>query len=290
MSLSRRRLAGQSFDLMVPYHYSPEIAEFFRSVEVIWLVWVISLALFLVLTIYGLRSLGKISLRDIRVRLCGLIHDESGASYSLSFAMVFPIYVLIIALILEATFMLVAKMGTMYAAFGAARSAIVWTTVEKPNDRQSMRTSITGKSQKMAQQAAIQAMVPFASGLHPGNSSTSQAANDYLKAYKAYTDGATKKPLRAEYIIGKYNYAAGSVRTSLSGVRQGEFWKEDIVATVSYDAPFLLPYIGKLLGGKERTVNGVKVTCLTIQSKAALLTECPMNDTGSLGISYATAK
>jgi len=270
---------------MTPYQYSPEFAEYFRSVETIWLVWIASVALFLVLTVYGLRTLSKIPIRDWQGKLRGLLRGESGAAYSLSFAMVFPIYVLIIALILEATFMLVAKMGTMYAAFAAARSAIVWTTVEKPNDRVN---DLTLTSWGMAKKAAVQAMVPFASGMHPGKgTSQSTAANAYLKAYKDYTEG--KGGLRDDYIINKYNYADQAVSVLLKSVGSGKIWEKDIEATVTYQAPFLLPYVGRLLGGEVKTINGVKVVCLPIQSKAALLTECPMNAAGSLGINYATA-
>jgi hypothetical protein len=257
----------------------------------VWFIWSLSIVSFFVLTFFGIRKLRKVPFSDfgnienIRNHLWCFFKEEGGVAYSLSFAMVFPIYVLIVALILEATFMLIAKTGTLYAAFAAARSAIVWTTVEKPSDRYS---EITGKSKNMAQQAAVQAMVPFASGLHQGNSSNNQAATNYLKAYQAYSEG--KSNIRDEYVVNKYVYANRAVQTSLKSVGNGEIWKKDVEAVISYDAPFLLPYIGKLFGGKIKTINGVKVTVLTIQSQVSLLTECPMNDKGSLGISYATAK
>lgn len=273
---------------MAPYQYHLEFAEIFRSVEIVWMVWVVSVILFFVMTVRGIRRLKKLSLRNLSKSIGRFLSSENGGHYPLSFVLVFPIYVLIVALILEASFMLVAKMGTIYAAFAASRSAIVWTTVEKPSDRNG---DITGRSRSKARQAAVQAMVPFSSGLHPGNSSNSQkASSDYLKAYKAYTQGESKNKVRDEYVLNKYRYADGAVSVSLASQGNGEIWKKDVEATVSYEAPFLLPYVGKLLGGKQKAIGGAKVTCLTIQSKAALLQECPMNDKGALGIRYATSK
>ena len=272
---------------MTYYQYTPEFAEYFRSVETIWLVWTVAVAIFLMLTLYGLRSLSKVPIRDFCGKFRGLIRDEDGAAYSLSFVMVFPIYVLIIALILETTFMLVAKMGTIYAAFAAARTSIVWTTVEKPGGNGGVNLTTTS----MAQRAAVQAMVPFASGMHQmqGTSQNANAdADAYLKAYKAYTEGKTKNSLRDKYILNKFKYAEEAVIVLPICVGDGECWQQDIEATVFYEAPFLLPYIGRLLGGEIKNFSGTRVVSITMTSKATLLNECPKNPSGSLGINYAT--
>ncbi len=63
-----------------------------------------------------------------------LVFDEDGAAYTLSYVMVIPVYALLICLIIESVLMMTAKLGTVYAAFAAARTASVWssaTTWEK---------------------------------------------------------------------------------------------------------------------------------------------------------------
>ena len=65
-------------------------------------------------------------------------HDEEGAAYSLSFVMVIPIYGALDVLDHRRTLILTAKLGTVYAAYAAARTASVWsshTTWEKTMEK-----------------------------------------------------------------------------------------------------------------------------------------------------------
>ena len=67
-----------------------------------------------------------------------LANDEDGAAYTLSYVMVIPVYALLICLIIESVLMLTAKLGTVYAAYAAARTASVWssaTTWEKTMEK-----------------------------------------------------------------------------------------------------------------------------------------------------------
>ena len=59
-------------------------------------------------------------------QLCSLHKDERGGAYTLSYVMVIPIYLIAFCFVVETTFMLIAKLGTNYASFAAARTAIVW--------------------------------------------------------------------------------------------------------------------------------------------------------------------
>src|SRR5262245_56396176 len=105
--------------------------------------------------------------------------DEDGAAYTLSYVMVIPMYALLMCTIVEMALMLTAKLGTVYAAYAAARSASVWSSATEWE-----------KAQEKAKTAAVQAMVPFSSGTQ---SIIQSAAPDdfadsgfYTAAYELY--------------------------------------------------------------------------------------------------------
>ena len=136
--------------------------ELFRGMEIVWILWFSSVALLGFLTWHLLIRLVRLDYRAVFARLCPrrIHNDTNGAAYSLSFIMVLPFLVLSIALVMETTFMLVAKIGTMHAAFAAARTASVWTTRDAR-----FQTSDDDflLARAKAQQAAVTAMVPYSS-------------------------------------------------------------------------------------------------------------------------------
>jgi len=140
--------------------------ELFRSVEIVWATWFSCLILLGLLTRHLLLRLVRLDYRAVfaRLNLRRIHSDTSGAAYSLSFIMVLPFLVLLIALIIETTFMLVAKIGTMQAAFASARTASVWTT----RDRDYTSTDDFHLAKDKAQQAAVTAMVPYSSSFDTG--------------------------------------------------------------------------------------------------------------------------
>ena len=158
--------------------------ELFRSVAGIWVVWSISSALTLLLTA---RGLGK--LRGCKIRR--LIRAEEGAAYTLSYVMVMPLYLLLICAVIETSLMLVAKIGTEYAAFAAARTAIVRYSAESP-----------GEAESLTRAAAVRAFVPFAS-TH-GNLRRERVDSDVSEAeIDAYLEAS---PLNvATRILGAHN-------------------------------------------------------------------------------------
>jgi hypothetical protein len=249
----------------------------FESVENIWIVWLTSL---IVLAGF-LGLLADRTQPNILLRLKRFHSDECGATYSLSFVMVFPFMVLICGLILETSTLLITKGGTMHAAFCAARSAAVWSTVNYPNeavdDVGSNRLAIE-KSHK----AAVIAMTPWASGLQRLRSIDADSG-EFLDAYKDYTSKEiTQRKISGHYIRKKYTYAKQNTRVVLSygNGNQSQPWLRDIRASVIYDASFVIPFIGRLLGA---TVKNGRVV-YTIETTAALQNELPRNTTGHLGI------
>ena len=211
-----------------------------------------------------------------RMSLRRLALDEDGAAYTLSYVMVIPMYALLMCLIIETGLMLTAKLGTVYSAYAAARTASVWsshTTWEKAQDK--------------AKKAAFKTMTPFASGTQSALSSvptSGDSAGDFarlLLAYKAYG----KDSVATTYLAAKFGYATRHVTVSIAG--PPATWNADITAKVTYEFPFNVPGIGRILG--HRGFDGRFYFSIT--SEATVPNEGPQNDgntttRNSIGIGY----
>jgi len=204
--------------------------------------------------------------------LCRFGRDEEGAAYTLSFVMVIPIFALLICLIIEAALIMTAKLGTVYAAFAAARTASVWsshTTWEKTMEK--------------SKRAAIKTMVPFASGTQglisnlPTDKETAADGLAYWTAYQAYA----AKPESNKYVLAKYAYATRNVKLTIEGPPA----KSDtpITAKVTYQFPFNIPIIARILGDK-----GPDGYFFNISSTATIPNEGPRDDRKTIGIGYGT--
>lgn len=200
------------------------------------------------------------------------LNDEEGAAYSLSFVMVIPIYALLMCLIIEGALILTAKLGTVYSAYAAARTASVWsshTTWEKTMEK--------------SKHAALKTMVPFASGTQsfvssvPTDSATVANGAIYWGAYKVFA----KNPESNKYVIAKYGYASRNVKVSIEGPPE----KSDslITAKVTYQFPFNIPGIARILG--DRGPDGYY---FRISSTATIPNEGPQDDRKTIGIGYGT--
>lgn len=198
--------------------------------------------------------------------------DEEGAGYTLSFVMVIPIFALLICLIIEAALILTVKLGTVYSAFAAARTASVWsshTTWEKTLEK--------------SKRAALKTMVPFASGTQgilssvPTDDTTVADGLAYWGAYQAFA----KDPQSSKYLAAKYGYATRNVEVQIEGPPA----KSDapITAKVTYHFPFNLPGIARILG-----TLGPDGYYFEISSTATIPTEGPQDDRKTIGIGYGT--
>ncbi len=194
--------------------------------------------------------------------------DEDGAAYTLSYVMVIPVYALLICLIIESVLMMTAKLGTVYAAFAAARTASVWSSA-----------TTWEKTMAKAKEAATKSMTPFASGTHGGaTKAISVDALAYVGAYHAYA----KKPISDKYLLNKYGYAQGHVKVEIEG--PPEHWDADITAKVTYQFPFNVPGIGRIIG--KRGIDGTYYYEIT--SEATMPNEGPQDDRKTIGIGYGT--
>ena len=238
--------------------------EPFRSVETIWLLWALSVAS---LAALSWQALGRLRGKS----LAWVLRGEDGAAYTMSLMMVVPIYLFLLCLVVETTLVLVAKSGSIYAAYQAARAGTVWYSAARP-----------AEAEAKMRQAAIEAFVPFASGTQPdrGNVQESKQARKYLDAYAEYV----AQPAARRYMASKYRYAEKALRVKT--LAPPAAWHSDIEAEVNYEYPFSIPGIARLLG--EKGADGNYYFPLT--SKATLQNEGPKNETQTVGIRYASPK
>lgn len=234
----------------------------FRSVELIWAVWLISTVASVVMT---RRALARLTPR----RALRLLRDERGAAYTLSYAMVLPFYLGSIAATIETTMILLAKCGTNYAAFAAARAACV----HPPSP----------EADRLAAAAAARALTPFASGLTLDPESASPGARALVAAHLA----GGPSSVSPRYLLAKARYAEAATRVRVERrVAPGDpVWEADRVATVEYRHPFFFAVVGWALGARDDAGRYV----YPIRSRVALRDECPRNESLSLGIRYGSS-
>jgi len=251
--------------------------EIFRSVELIWLVWGLSLAACVGLTV-ALRNWREGNWGEERSVKRGWknLAEEDGAAYAVPYVMTFPLYALFVGLVVECSLLLVTKVGTMYAAYAAARSAVVWESAKSGSGVIS-----TQKMNDKAERAAILAMVPFASGSsqHSGGSAAgADLVAPVLTASELYRNGRFVNP---NYLSRKVRYAAG--HTQITSIDRASGAPDALLtANLTFEAPFHIPGIGRFLGQP----SGKGYYVIQVRTKAALPSESPQNETRDIGIQY----
>jgi hypothetical protein len=247
---------------------TPDYADFVVSMWPVLLAWLAGF----VVAVLCLRVLGRMaprrSWRDLN-------RAEDGASYSLGFMIVMPIFVLVVCLVVETTLVLVAKIGTTYASYAAARSAVVWYPSGVAR----------GTAEAKMKLAAVQAMTPFASGSTSHQPITSMPSPSdvaqYYAAHRAFAD----KPGAVDYIGAKYRYADWAVDVKTDA---GMDFRKDVTLTLNYKAPFHLTSVGRFLGTRDPASGFYYYPMTTV---VTLENHAPRNDTNNppnrpLGISY----
>lgn len=240
-------------------------SEMIRSVEHIWLIWLASLA--------SLAWLGRAMIRRHKRRPWReLARCEDGVAYPLSYMITVPLLALIVCLIVDTTLILVAKAGTVYAAYAAGRSAIVWyPSGVSP-----------GTAQEKAEAAAVHAMTPFASGSkqHRPPTTATSGMSAFLTAHQSFSSN----PAKMDYLGFKYRYATWATDVSTDA---GGDSSRPVVTTVTYKAPFHMPGIGRILG--IRSSFGFYymnvTTTISLESQAPR-TDSPASSSRPLGITY----
>jgi hypothetical protein len=252
------------------------LLAYVRSAEVVWLLWLGAVLALLGLTRAALTGFGRAGWHQ-------LLLDEEGAAYSISFVLTIPIYTMLIFIVVETTLFLIVKIGTVHAAYAAVRSHIVYSSLDRTQDK-----SLTKQKRE---QAAINVMAAFASSnwkhavvlgiKQPPPPAAALNAVKYYAAYRVY-DYDNDHPGTFKYITKKYIYA--HIATKVTIKEKSNDWNADVKAIVEYEMPFQLSFIGRILG--KRVLPFINVYTVTVRSEAILPNDAPRNDTRSLGIDY----
>lgn len=244
----------------------------------IWVVWAVGVAV----------ALGGVVVAARRFRWRGwkaVAADESGASYSLGFVMVAPMYLFFLLTVYESSLLLVAKVGTMYAAHASARSTVVWQTAEP-----------AGLRRERVEQATATAMAPFVSArtrdiqfLNIPSSAYAQAA-ELVGVYYLYSRQAAAAPAQlarpyprgnapADYLVRKYLNAASRTTYTVSGDARRP--NADMTVVVRYRAPLYFPGVSRFLDP-----DGSWPYEYVIESRVVMPNETPVSADRRLGIDY----
>ena len=209
---------------------------------------------------------------------------------------------LIVCIMIQATLILMTKMGSIYAAHAASRAAIVWRSSDPEDDDESYENA-----RFRATRAAVLAMTPYASsspshqqGLIPMQFVPrvhAMALADrlaYLQLYKrlaernanAATGEVTSYIIRDkdgiakdEYVLNKFDYALKA--TEVSFERDPVEWNQDLAVTVTHRMPMLIPGAGRILGQSGRAFYARDIV-----STVVLPAETPRSDSRTVGIPY----
>ena len=200
---------------------------------------------------YGLALLASVAALRVLVwlsgarwcgtRLAGLHHDQAGAVQSLSFVLTLPIFIIILLFIVQISQLTIGRVVLEYAAFAAARSAIVWIPANLgPGDEQENRigrlrylgavldedgnvyseyeVEPEGPKYRKIHFAAAMACMPISpsrsvgqSRMHPGNS----AADPLIRLYHAYAPEAIFNARIPARIRNKLAYALNNTHVRI---------------------------------------------------------------------------
>ena len=217
-------------------------------------------------------------------RMSALLASDDGAAYSLNLALLTPLYTLMICFLVELTLMLNVQLGVDYAAYSAARAAIVWLPAEvTPLNTQQQLVD-------MVHLAAAQAMTPYASSLKDHKRTDSRPDSSGEQAYLAAYNGLAKSGnlQSADYVTAKRRYAMAATSVSYSPplttlLNRPATADKLVKVTVNYEMPFNIPGVGRILGKRSTKGPGyVRV----LSSTVSLEVERPKSKNGRLGWEY----
>jgi hypothetical protein len=174
-------------------------------------------------------------------RLRSLHRDQAGGVQSLSFVLTLPLFIMVMMFIVQLSQITIGRIVVEYAAFAAARSAIVWIPANLgPGDEQENRISryeylqdVEGDDGNIYSEYAIEPdghkfdRIHFAAAMacmpvcpsrdvgsrrdHPGNA----AAPAIIKMYRAYAPGSTRNPRIPDRLRNKLTYALNNTRVEI---------------------------------------------------------------------------
>ena len=236
--------------------------SFIDGAEWIWAIWLISLTAGAWMTLRAMKRRSRFRWADLR--------GERGVSYTLSFVITFPIYVLICMTIFETTMLVMTKIGTVYAAYAGSRSLVVW---------EAMRPDLRDDR---VRQAVVTGLAPFVvssnatgseTGDPPANAQTH--AENYVDALEKFSGNDV---LRDKLIAHVRRVSARVTLTRVIPVRKHG---EEASVEVEFRAPLITPGVARLLDPDHAYPYEIP-----IRSSVRMTLECPETPDGTLGIDY----
>lgn len=181
-----------------------------------------------------------------------LLRDQGGSAM-VEFALLFVVAMPVVLILVQVSLMMLGTVFTHYAAFAAARSAIVWVPADLPGEpRNELGFPETSEKLAHVRQAAAWALMPVA-GAPPMPLSAVEgetAQTGLVRLLQAYD-----MPVRGwmgRTFARKYQYASDYTVVEIAppadaGVpTYGE--REDLHVTVRHRFYLTLPYVGRLFG------------------------------------------
>lgn len=279
--------------------------HYILGIEDIWLV--------LLISVFAATHLTAKLILAFRVhRLRSLYREESGATYMLPLVLTIPLYVLLITMIIECTLLLTAKVGSVGAAYSAARAAAVWLPYENAMPQDAPDYTPLENRQTMVRLAAARAMFPYASGSTSHTSGVAldefvaATANQQIAVFRTYSGN---QKFDTEYLKRKFAYAYNSSTVEIKyldpvsgdeyGDKEAPAFNAKIQLTLRYDAPIHTYGIARLFGTRSRFgrwfVRPI-ISIVNLENEGVKLPSAPKGRDNtattagkSLGIKYYTA-
>jgi hypothetical protein len=220
------------------------------------------LAITAVLSIILLRKREDIDFKSLH-------QDEVGGAYSFSFMIAVWLLALFLCVVFEYTQILMAKTGTIYAGFAAARTGIVWEgALTRP------------ELQEVCRRAAVRSITPFSRGLYGSEdadgSTTPQDLDNLIGAF-SHTHPS---PVTPSYLRKKFNYADQNLSLRIVD-SPATSDRKNFTVEVEYDYPLMFPFLGVVLGTESEGVASRRLRTLV-----SLPSTAPQTPNQELGIDY----
>jgi hypothetical protein len=245
-------------------------------------------------------------------RLANLHGDQHGAVQSLSFVLTVPVFILFMLLIVQLSQVMIAQMTVHYAAFAAARAAIVWIDADiraggPPNHVQFIKPEWIGAEYRVLpgtalhakiRHAAVVACAPIAPSRNLAGIAAAGAQDEIADAFYAY--GVAIAPQLAENtrvrprLQNKLRYSAAATDLDLTFVspywdRIPPFdypwvgWQDQVRATVTHDFA-LLPGPARVLSRRVGSTSATTFDGLSqVLQRRAVVYTIPLTATCTLG-------
>jgi hypothetical protein len=213
---------------------------------------------------------------------------QRGVSYPLSFVMIAPFYLMFMCFSVDAAMVLTARIGLEYAAYSAARSAVVWQSAEPKNLRETMprvsaalaMAAYTGGRQREVNDAG-----PIPPEAQEWATQHGQAIIQYQQPAvgqnphinRPYTRATT--PPDAAFLERKVQSAFA--RTKVTVEPQGSGPHAMLKVTVRFRAPLYMPVASRFLSTTGGAPYGYD-----LETTVEMQRDSPKSQDGTLGIAY----